>query len=90
MQDVSPVRKDDLVPQRKNNEIRTVVIVVIALIVFLLIRRERHFTYRHPSSLHPSTISITRPQFAALQKSPFDFFVGHGIKVFQGGRVLRV
>ena len=35
----------------RNNEIRTVVIVVILLIVFLLIRRESHFTYRHPASL---------------------------------------
>jgi hypothetical protein len=35
----------------KKNEIRTVVIVVILLIVFLLIRRESHFTYRHPASL---------------------------------------
>jgi hypothetical protein len=35
----------------KKNEIRTVVIVVILLIVFLLIRRESHFTYRHPISL---------------------------------------
>ena len=35
----------------KKNEIRTVVIVVILLIVFLLIRRESHFTYRHPPSL---------------------------------------
>ena len=44
-------------PRRKKNEIRTVVLVVIALIVFLLIRRERHFTY-HPSL--PGFVVATR------------------------------
>jgi hypothetical protein len=42
------------VPQRKKNEIRTVVIAVIAMIVFLLIWRESHFKYQHPSFLSGS------------------------------------
>ncbi len=48
-------------PQRKKNEIRIVVIAVIALMVFLLIRRENHFTHRHPPALYPMTILISRP-----------------------------
>lgn len=51
--------EEDSVPQPKKNEIRTVVMVVIALIMFLLIRRKSHFKYRHPSSV----IEITDSRF---------------------------
>ena len=47
-------------PQRKKNEIRTIVIVVIILIMFLLIRRESHFKFRHPPFVSGSSL-ILRP-----------------------------
>ena len=58
---VSSVRKDAIVPLRKKNETRTVVIAVIVLIVFLLIRRENHVMLKAPMGR-----SYFRPKMSSL------------------------